>query len=302
MTYDSSTARPDADVARSSFALDTDIGTDVDDLLALALALGSPELGVTAVTTVYGDVDLRARIVAKAFATAQRPAPPIAAGEPETLSGRPVWWPGHEGSTIADLAEQRYTATRDAVTELAASATVVAIGPLTNVAVALRRPGRVTQRVVMMGGEFRAGVVEHNVRCDVTAAAEVFASGLELLAVGLDQTKRIRLGRAELDAISPRGPLGALIGAEMRRFWAFTDQDFNVPHDPIAVLTLARPELFTTERGTITVETEGDGAGTTRFAADPAGPHEVVVDLDVPRVTEEIVHRILAAARPATTA
>ncbi|PZF84690.1 nucleoside hydrolase [Jiangella anatolica] len=294
MTYDSS-------AARSTFALDTDIGTDVDDLLALAMALGSPELEVAAVTTVYGDVELRARIVAKVFAAAGRAAPPIAPGEPETLSGRPVWWPGHEGSTIADLGEQVYAGGRDAAGELAASATVVAIGPLTNVAVALRRPDRETERVVMMGGEFRAGVVEHNVRCDVTAAAEVFASGLDLLAVGLDQTQRVRLGRAELDAISARGAFGGLIGAEMRRFWAFAGQDHNVPHDPIAVLTLARPDLFATERGTITVETDGDGAGTTRFASDPAGPHEVVVDLDVPRVTEEIVHRILAAARPAAT-
>ncbi|WP_116947377.1 nucleoside hydrolase [Jiangella endophytica] len=301
MTHDSSAAQHGADVAHSSFALDTDIGTDVDDLLALAMVLGSPELGISAVTTVYGDVDLRARIVAKAFATAGRTAPPIAAGEPDTLSGRPVWWPGHEGSTIADLAEQRYEAPRDATAELAASATVVAIGPLTNVAVALRRPERVTKRIVMMGGEFRAGVVEHNIRCDVTAAAEVFASGLDLLAVGLDQTQRVRLGRAELDAISSTGPLGALIGAEMRRFWAFTDQDFNVPHDPIAALTLARPGLFRTERGTVTVETEGEHPGTTRFAADPRGPHEVVVDMDVPRVTDEIVRRILAAAQNAST-
>lgn len=294
MTYDSS-------AVRSTFALDTDIGTDVDDLLALAMVLGSPELAVSAVTTVYGDVDLRARIVAKAFATTGRAAPPIAAGESATLSGRPVWWPGHEGSTIADLAAQRYAADRAATEELAATETVVAIGPLTNVAVALRRPDRVTKRVVMMGGEYRDGVVEHNIRCDVTAAAEVFGSGVDLLAVGLDQTQRIRLGRAELDAIAARGPFGALIGAEMRRFWAFTERDSNVPHDPIAVLTLARPELFTTERGTITVETEGDAAGTTRFAPDPAGPHEIVVDLDVPRVSEEIVRRILAAARPAAT-
>ena len=83
--------------------LDTDIGSDVDDSLALAMILGSPHLGLQIVTTVYGDTAFQARIVHRAYALAGRSPPPIAAGARETRSGKPVWWAGHEGALMADL-------------------------------------------------------------------------------------------------------------------------------------------------------------------------------------------------------
>ncbi len=274
-----------------TFALDTDIGTDVDDLLALAMSLGSPELAISEVTTGYGDVALRAQIVAKVYAVLGIVPPPIVPGLAETLSGRPVWWPGHEGETISDLAEQKFTRGRDAVSDLAKSPVIAAIAPLTNVASALRGTHAVEQ-VVLMGGEFRQGLVEHNIRCDVTAAQELFASNVSVLAVGLDQTERVRLYGRERDAMAAAGPLGALIGAEMRRFWEFAKQSHNTPHDPIAVLTLARPDLFTTARGRIEVNEDG----LTTFTPDENGPHRIVTDLDVDHVKSEIVQRILTAA------
>lgn len=280
----------------TAFTLDTDIGTDVDDLLAIAMILGSSELDLEAVCTVYGDVHLRAQIVAAVFATVGRPAPPIALGERETRSGREVWWPGHEGETIADLTAHTYAADRDGVAELAAAATIAAIGPLTDIAAAVETDGHGIRRIVMMGGEFTAGVVEHNIRCDVAAADAVFRSGVPTLAVGLEQTERIRLTHAELDRIADAGPLGAMIGAEMRRFWSFAEQDYNVPHDPIAVLTLARPDLFEVAHGEITVQADGADAGRTRFTPG-AGPHSIVVDMDEDAVAAEILGRILRAAQ-----
>lgn len=281
-----------------AFVLDTDIGTDVDDLLALALILGSDDLDLRAVTTVYGDVELRARIVAKVFRTAGAPAPSITVGERATRSGREVWWPGHEGETIADLDAQTYSSARDAVSELASARTVVAIGPLTNVATAVERAGHGIERIVMMGGEFAAGVVEHNIRCDVTAADVVFRSGVPILAIGLEQTERIRLRHDDLDRIGRSGPLGALIGAEMRRFWEFADQDYNVPHDPLAVLSLARPDLFEITRGTIELEALGPDEGMTRFTATPDGPHAIVTGMDVGAVADEVLARIVRACSP----
>ncbi|WP_456283796.1 nucleoside hydrolase [Microbacterium sp. JZ101] len=281
----------------TSFTLDTDIGTDVDDLLAIAMIIGSPELELDAVSTVYGDVHLRAQIVAAVFATIGRPAPPIALGEREARSGREVWWAGHEGETIEGLAGHTFAADRDGVSELAAAETVVAIGPLTDAAAAVEIAGHGIRRIVMMGGEFAEGIVEHNIRCDVTAADEVFRSGVPVLAVGLEQTERIRLAHAELDRIAEAGPLGAMIGAEMRRFWSFTEQDYNVPHDPIAVLTLARPDLFEIARGVIEVQTDGEDAGLTRFTPSADGPHEIVIDMDEEAVAAEILDRILRAAQ-----
>ena len=81
--------------------LDTDIGTDVDDILALAFLLGSPEIRLEGVTTVYGDVELRTRIVHKVLTLRDRLDVPVHSGIGAPLLGRdPVYWPGHEGAGI----------------------------------------------------------------------------------------------------------------------------------------------------------------------------------------------------------
>jgi len=282
----------------TTFALDTDIGTDVDDLLAVAMILGSGEAAVPLITTVYGDAALRARIAAAAFAAAGRPAPRIVAGRRETLSGREVWWPGHEGETIPDLDGYSAGAEGDAVAELAASPRIAAIAPLTNIALAVESEQSEISQIVLMGGEFVQGVVEHNIRCDVDAAQRVFRSGVPVIAVGLDQTERVRLNREDLQAIGVAGPLGALVAKEMARFWEFASQDYNVPHDPLAVLVLIRPDLFDLRRGTIAV----DADGLTVFTASEDGPHRIVVDMDVEAAAHEIRSRILTGVAAIATA
>lgn len=279
-------------LSTTAFALDTDIGTDVDDLLALALILGSEEAEVPLVTTVYGDVELRARIVAKAYAAAGRPAPRIVPGLSETLSGRDVWWPGHEGSTIDDLDAHAFTADGDAIGELAAHDRVVAIGPLTDIAAAVGTAGARIADIMLMGGEFHRGIVEHNIRCDVTAAQRTFASSATITVIGLEQTERVRLERSDLDLIASSGPLGALLANEMKRFWEFAEQDYNVPHDPLAVLAVLRPELFAFDTGTVTVADDG----VTSFTRSREGRHRVVTDMDVPTVASQLRRRILAGA------
>lgn len=291
-----------AAIAATTFTLDTDIATDVDDLLAIAMVLGSPELEIAGVATVYGDVELRARVAARAFEVAGVPAPPIAAGLAETLSGREVWWPGHEGSTLADLDAQAYDGPEDAVEMLASSGVVAAIAPLTNVAAAVGRADHAVREIVMMGGDFSALIgrparVEHNIRCDVAAADAVFRSDVPVLAAGLEQTERIRVTGDDLARIAAAGPLGSLLAAETRRFWQFTGDDFNVPHDPLAVLVLARPELFDLARGRVDVVVGGENDGLTRFTPDPDGPHRIITDYDTAAAAHEIVERILTACR-----
>ena len=278
-----------SDGRETALVLDTDIGSDVDDLLALAVILGSPELAITAVTTVYGDVALRARIVAKAYAAAHHPAPLIAAGSGETRSGRPVWWAGHEGSTIDDLDQHEYAQHLSAIDTLAAADLVVAIGPLTNVAAAIERPERRIRQITMMGGAFD-GRPEHNIRSDVDAAAVVLDAGIELATVGIEMTAQVQFTESELTGLP--GDLGELITAEVHRFWAFTEQTSNNPHDPIAILMMVAPDLFAFDRGRIRV----DGADhITRFERDPGGPHRIVRELDVDGVRHELITRIRRA-------
>lgn len=274
----------------TALTLDTDIGTDVDDVLALATILGSPELDLTAVTTVYGDTLLRARMVARVTGVAGLGAGLVVPGRGETRSGREVWWAGHEGALLPDLEREKVDTEADPIDVLAASSTVVAVGPLTNVAEAVERPGRALEQLYLMGGDFSLSKTEHNIKCDVDAASVVFASGVPATVIGLDQTVRIRLGGAVVAEIEAAGPLGRLLAAEMRQFWKFTAEDSNVPHDPSAVLMLTDPELFTFATGRIEV----DPTGLTRFTPGD-GPHRIVTDLDPGTVARRVVDRILSA-------
>jgi inosine-uridine nucleoside N-ribohydrolase len=274
-----------------SVTLDTDIGSDVDDVLALATIFGSPELDLAAVTTVYGDTLLRAKMVARVSAVAGRTLGRIVPGRGETRSGREVWWAGHEGALMPDLDRESPNLDVDPIELLATSPTVFAVGPLTNVAEAVEHPERTIEQLYLMGGDFSLAEAEHNIKCDVDAAAAVFTSEVPATVIGLDQTTRIRLGGAAIEEIEAAGPLGELLGAEIRQFWGYRQADFNVPHDPAAVLMLTDPDLFTFATGRIEV----DPAGFTRFTAGAAAPHRIVTDLDTARVARRIVDRILTA-------
>jgi purine nucleosidase len=269
--------------------LDTDIGSDVDDLLALAMILGSPELNLRAVTTVYGDTVLRARMVRRAYAVAGRPAAPIAAGARETRSGRPAWWAGHEGALLLDLAAEPVDERLDAAAVLRESKLIAAIGPLTNVANALDGAHHIEQ-LVIMGGDITSGRPEHNIACDVAAAQAVFAAGVPAVVTGIDQTERVVLGADVVTAIEASGALGTLLSAEIRQFWAWLGRPSS-PHDPIAVLAGVLPELFTFVRGWIRVDPDG----LTRLEPEDDGPHRMAVDFDTAAVTHELVSRICRA-------
>lgn len=273
-------------------ALDTDIGSDVDDLLALAMVLGSPELEVSAVTTVYGDTALRARMVHRAYALAGRSVPPIAAGLRETRSGRAVWWAGHEGALMADLDREPLDGSLQAVALLRASGVVAAIGPLTNVAAALEAPNAV-DRLVIMGGDFGvSGEPEHNLKSDVAAAQAVFAAGVPAVVTGIDQTRRVVLAEDHIATIRAAGPLGAMLAAEIQQFRSWLGRA-NSPHDPVAILALLCPELFTFATGTVRVSDDG----VTMLRPDPDGPHRVATDLDTDAVTLELIGRISSAGQ-----
>src|SRR3954454_17398340 len=133
--------------AHHRVVLDTDIGTDVDDLMALALLLGSPDVDLIGITTVYGDTRLRAQLTTRILSAANRSVP-VHAGAGTTLSGREVWWAGHEGALHHDLDTERYDsdeAVRFLVETVLGSPgeiDLIAIGPLTNIAHAIAEDPR----------------------------------------------------------------------------------------------------------------------------------------------------------------
>ncbi|MEV0838285.1 nucleoside hydrolase [Actinocatenispora sera] len=210
--------------------LDTDIGSDVDDALALAVLLGSPEVDLVGVTTVYGDTALRARLAARLARLAGREVVAVA-GQREPLSGRDVWWAGHEGGSFDDLGDEPISAGDgvdflvDTVRSAPGEIDLVAIGPLTNVAAAVRADPRFAgtlRHLYVMGGRFGHApdggpgprTAEHNFRSDATAAHLVHAAGIRSTTTGLDVTTTVRLGRAAVDRIGAAGALGAALRAE----------------------------------------------------------------------------------------
>jgi purine nucleosidase len=293
--------------------LDTDIGSDVDDALALGVLLGSPEVELVGVTTVYGDTALRARLAARLARLAGREITAVA-GQRTPLSGREVWWAGHEGGAFDDLADEPITGDDgvgylvDTVLAAPGAIDLVAIGPLTNVAAAIRADERFAgalRHLYVMGGRFdpapsadrsvpggagRPGA-EHNFRSDATAARLVYAAGIRSTTTGLDVTTTVRLGPAAVDRIAGAGALGAALRSEIEQWWRFRGERGNVPHDPLTVLTMLVPDLFGYASGAVSVDGE---SGVSTFVSGP-GPARVATAVDAAGAAVAVVDRIVAA-------
>ncbi|MRG60719.1 nucleoside hydrolase [Agromyces sp. CFH 90414] len=283
--------------------LDTDLGTDVDDALALGVILGSPEFEIAGISTVYGDVVLRAQLAHRLIGLAANPPDvAVAPGEGQTRSGKPVWWPGHEGALHADLQAERTAPADSGVADLIGAARhhageldVLAIGPLTNIAAALDAdPAFETnvRRLVVMGGDFgEERVPEHNFVSDIEAAQRVFDSGLEIVVGGLDLTTQLQTRPEDVAAITAAGPFGQALAAEIAQWWRFHGHEWNNPHDPILAAYLLAPDRFASVRSTVRIDDDG------RSWNDPSadGRVQVVTSMDREAVLRLMIERICAA-------
>ncbi|MDQ2654534.1 MAG: nucleoside hydrolase [Chloroflexota bacterium] len=283
--------------------LDTDIGSDVDDLLALTLLARAPEVRLIGITTVYGDTRLRARIARWTCDRLDRPDVTVIPGLGETLSGREIWWPGHEGVGLADL-ERVPVAEATGVDYLCQTARehageldLIAIGPLTNVAAALRQDPAFASNLhhlYIMGGAFWLDRAEHNFKCDPEAADLVMRSGIPMSLAGLDVTKRVWVTEADLAALEGSGhALGAVLADQVRRWWAASGREQDNPHDALAALMPFRPDLFRFQRCNVTVETDGAQPGRSVIAGCGQGQVALAAEVDVAQAQREILHRLL---------
>jgi purine nucleosidase len=272
--------------------LDTDIGTDVDDLLALIFLAHARELRLEGVTTVYGDTLLRARIAGAAWQRTGNPQIPVVPGAMEPLSGRQIFWCGHEGKGIPSLEDAPIDRSRTAEQFLVDNSDaysgeleILAIGPLTNIAKAiLRDPGFAsrTKRLYLMGGAYWLDYSEHNIECDNLAAQIVFDSGMPITAIGLDVTLRVDLTERELGRIRqlPNG-LGALLENQIKQWWTYLGTNHNHPHDPLAALAMVRPDLFLFENCHVKIKIEQQMAGRLERCDNPNGNVRAAHDLYV---------------------
>jgi purine nucleosidase len=294
--------------------LDTDIGTDVDDCVALALILGSPELSLEGITCVYGDVELRARMALKLLALAGRADIPVMLGARETLTGlRPVYWAGHEGEGLLEPGdEQLQPNSEDAVDyivrvvmENPGEVQLLAIGPLTNVALALQRERRLFDNLAgltIMGGASRSGnlslrYAEHNVLCDPEAAKIVIEHPRRKTLVPLDVTTQVSIRQEDVHRIRAIGtPFHEAVAHQVELYPYFAGHGSTHLHDPLAAALLVEPKLCDVVPLHVDVETEGVyGAGVTFMRTpsddDPANAN-VALGVDPGKAERFVVVRL----------
>ena len=277
--------------------LDTDIGTDVDDALALALLIAEPDVDLVGVTTVHGHAPLRAAIARSLLEASDKRHVPVVAGRSAPLRRSSVegfhWnemW-GHEGAGVLTDAERqvadddptREDAARfilDAAERARDPLALITVGPVTNLALALQmEPGlaEALGPVTIMGGIVERHMVawpatfETNLNSDPLAAAIVLGSALDITLVPLEVTLQVYLDRADRDRLTTDGgpvsqKLIRLIEEMREPFLGFAAKygldgshfdERTYLHDPLAVHAALEGAHTTLREASIAVEYEG---------------------------------------------
>ena len=256
--------------------IDCDPGCD--DAAALLLAFRCPELDIRGITTVSGNVSLdKTTYNALRLIDLIGADVPVHTGADRPLLREPTYAPhvhGEDGLQGADLpAPKGKTSGKhawDAIYEEAVAQggalEIIAVGPLTNLAIALRKysdlPEKI-KRIVIMGGAAQGGNVtpaaEFNIYVDPEAASMVFRSGIPLCVCGLDVTLKAYLTAGEIKEIEEMGTPAAklfarLTGTNCEKVFC---REGAPLHDPAAILYAAYPALFTARRCWMAVETAG---------------------------------------------
>ncbi len=274
--------------------IDTDIGDDVDDAFALALAARLPDLRLCGVTTVVGPVERRAALAAALLAAAGRPDVPVVAGARAMSDGRPgparfSHEIGEWGETIGGFSKVQVTDFVLALSRDHAPLTIIGLGPLTNIAAALGRDPALAgrARLVAMGGALCPPYPDWNLRCDPAAARAVLRSGLPVTLVGMHVTRRARFGPARLRRLlATDDPLARVLGRCVLA-WRTWQRRTPILHDALTVAIAWDPALARLEARRVLVGWRGFSAALRR------GPPNALVCLDAAIARFD---RLLAAA------
>lgn len=290
-------------MSRTPLILDTDPG--IDDAVAIAAALFSPQLDLKLITTVAGNVNVEKttrnalqlmHFWRKDIPVAQGAATPLLRKlrDAAYVHGES----GMEGYAFVEhqrnpLDKPAFEAIYDCLKASAEPVTVVTIGPLTNIALLLTQyPDCKSKikRLVMMGGSAGRGNftpnAEFNIAIDPEAAARVFESGLDIVMCGLDVTNKAMLSPEYLQQLAQINLTGKMLHALFSHYRSGSMVTGLRMHDLCAIAWLVNPALFRMKSCFVAVETHGEfTSGTTvvdldgRFERQPNA--QVALDLDV---------------------
>jgi inosine-uridine nucleoside N-ribohydrolase len=283
--------------------LDTDIGTDVDDAVALAYLLSHPDCELLGITTVTGEAEKRASLVSVLCKAAGKEIP-IYPGADRPMQGpqrQPIAqqaaalprWPHQtdfpQGQAVEFLAET--------IRAHPGEVTLLTIGPLTNAGMLFSTYPDVAALLaglVMMGGNFdeagsEGGRIEWNVAGDPLASEIVYAATVGLhRSLGLNVTQKVIMSAEEVRKRFTAPLLGPVL--DMAEIWFAGFYPFITYHDPLAAATIFEPDLCAYQQGTVTVD-KTDKPGKTIWQPGQAdAPHQVAMTVDADRYFEHFFH------------
>lgn len=281
--------------------IDCDPG--LDDAVAIALADAAPALDLAAITTVAGNAEI-GRVTANglAIAKALKLKARVHAGcvrplvMPTPRTSAELWGgDGDLGLEVGGKAAREHAVVRliRHLEDGPGKATLVAIGPLTNIGVLLTMRPDLAARIgelVVMGGGFSGGNAskhaELNIWVDPHAAHAVFASGVPIVLAPLDVTQPLVVPPDVVAALARSKAKPARLVARLMPLVGIESHPSSI-YDAATIAWLLWPEIFKTRRGTVTVDLDGGARlGETRFASGARGPHRVLTAVDQQRFFE----------------
>jgi len=260
---------PLAGWAQEKVIIDTDIGDDVDDAFALALAVKSPELQVLGITTTFGDTEARARITDRFLGEVGRSEIPVLAGK-ATVIKNPMSQRGYgeEGRSARESHGNAVDFLLAQVRKYPGQITLIGIGPLGNLGEAIDRDAetfRKLKRVVLVGGSVRRGygdlgytppvapMPEWNILNDIPSAQKLFASGVPVFVMPLDSTQ-LKLDEVKRAFLFSQA---TAVTDQLTVLYHLWGQQTPTLFDPMAVAFVLRPELCPVKGMHIRVDEKG---------------------------------------------
>lgn len=301
---------------------DTDIGDDVDDLLALAIACASPEIELHGVGTVFGPTERRARFAQHVLAVLGVDAP-VYAGLSEPLT------PPDRLPEFAETIGRRFDPNEGIKlhTELIAvpflvppipeipapealaefwrqtgsQGRTVAIGPLTNIAKALAISGETPNLTVMAGQFVGENWAEWNVKCDPDAAQAVFESDCEIDVIPHAIGVELSFTSDETATFTGLGTPMASFFRDAINVWQGQGFHFHV-WDLLAVMAACEPALFGWRQGFVRIDTDAGRYGFSSLEESFYGPHRIAFDTERDQAVGLMLDRLVSAATNCTRA
>ena len=301
--------------------IDTDPG--IDDAMAILYAIAAPDIELVGLATIFGNVttEIATRNALQLLELAGV-AVPVARGADKPLR-RDLAPPADFVHGAQGFGEVRLPAPSrradprpaarfiaDTILENPGSITLVAVGPLTNIARALREApeiAKAVKKVVIMGGAVRTpgNVTAHaeaNIWNDPDAAAEVFAVDWPLTLIGLDVTEAMTCGGPDLEPMRAASPKCGLFLNEAAQFYfrfheatrGFTG---SYLHDPAAVICATHPEWFETVEAPLSVTVDGEALGRTREGGS-GHPQRIAIGVNAEAVRRRFLEILNAGRLP----